>query len=131
VLRVLIETADPALAISDFSRYAAAGLDVALCAGPDGRTDGCPLVNGHHCELVDAADVVLSGLGDGDVLRALAAAHGHAPVVVGLTPTSTVPEGCIDMPVPCSVEGQIRILRAAAVEGRGAAAHLGQPLPSS
>lgn len=41
-LQVLIESPDPALAVSDFGAFTAAGIDVALCHGPDHTTARVP-----------------------------------------------------------------------------------------
>ena len=110
---VLIESNDPALAISDFWRYQCAGLDVALCTGPEEDPSECPLVRGERCKLVEGADVVLSALGNGPVLDQLAHTHGVTPVVVKVPASDpVVPVGCVGLPSTWSVEGQIRMLRA-------------------
>ncbi len=67
-LRLLIEDADPALAISDFGCYRDAGMDVALCSGPSGpggpgtEPGDCPILTGGPCRLLSSADVVLHHL---------------------------------------------------------------------
>ncbi len=61
-LHLLIEDADPALAISDFVRYRDAGMEVALCRGPGRDADDCPLLAGGQCRLLSGADVVLHHL---------------------------------------------------------------------
>ncbi len=61
-LRLLIEDADPALAISDFGCYRDAGMDVALCSGPGADSVDCPILTGGPCHLLSTADVVLHHL---------------------------------------------------------------------
>jgi len=84
--RVLVENSDGA----ELWGYAAilreAGYSVATCAGPtgvDGRVTGpedrarCPLIENGHCELVDAADIVVTACNvgqTGQLLKALTAA---------------------------------------------------------
>ena len=118
--RLLVESGDPALAISDFSVFSAAGFDVALCQGPpEGDDDGCPLLRGGTCDLVDGADVVLHALGPD--LRIVDAVHRRRPDLgmVVEYPRGTVdaglplPGGCIGLASPASVPGQLDALRRA------------------
>lgn len=60
--QLLIEASDPALMVSDFSRFHDAGFVVALCTGPDARSDECPLLGGRPCQLLASSDVVLHHL---------------------------------------------------------------------
>ena len=72
--------------------------------------------------MVEKADVVLSSLGPGDVLDAVQASHPDTPVVVQVrTPGGEAPDGCEALPATWSVDGQIRVPRAAARAGNGAA----------
>lgn len=112
-LHLLVETDDPALVLSDFSRFAEAGFVVALCTGPGrsvGPDDGdlprptrCPLVRQGRCELVRRADVVLHDLEAGlGIADRISERYPSKPVV------------CTDVCHPVPVEQQIRRLRAAA-----------------
>jgi hypothetical protein len=111
--RLLIEDSDPALRIADFHRFVEAGVDVALCSGPD-KGEGCPLVEVGDCALAASADVVLMGREVGESREAIASAHRRhhpdVPVIakVARQGTGTVPEGCVPLPVPISVDGEIR-----------------------
>lgn len=114
--RVLVETADRALLISDFRYLVDSGFDVATCAGPGHVASRCPLLRGEECELVAKADVVLHALDpDLRIAAAIKTAHPGLPVVVqrprrqdGL-PTP-VPEGCVSLDMPCSVGGQFEAI---------------------
>ena len=119
--RLLIEDAHPALAISDFSLFQDAGLDVAFCSGPGGDPQACPLQRGQPCPLLAGADVVLHEL---DPALGIAAAirhrHPGLPVVIEQHRHETgsadpIPAGCVPLRYPCSVHGQIdAVLRAVA-----------------
>ena len=121
-LRVLIESADPALAISDFAQFARAGIDVAVCGGPVDSPTECPLVRGEPCVLAAEADAILftPGAHEGRVLDAARRHHGgtaillHAELAVG----ADVPQGCEVLSATASVEGQISAVRRAALAGR-------------
>jgi hypothetical protein len=119
---VLVESNDPALAISDFRHFAEEGLDVALCSGPDGAVADCPLARGEPCELAAGADAILFDLpaGHAPILQAAARKHRATPVVVGAAAGSAegLPEGCDVLPAHSSVKGQIGMLRRAALAGR-------------
>lgn len=118
-LRVLIESADPALALSDFGAFQAAGIDVALCHGPEHTSAECPAVRGEPCALAAGADVILFELGapGGEVFEAARRLHPATPVVLRSGNPGDGPEGCESLPASSSVEGQIGVLRRAA--GRG------------
>ena len=130
--RILIEDADPGLAISDFSLFEQAGFDVAYCSGPDQDLSGCPLLLGQQCPVLAGADAVLHGLDP--ALGIAAAVHRQRPgipVVVeqrrradgSLQP---IAEGCTALAYPCSVKGQIDALWCA-LAGRPAAAEASEP----
>ncbi len=119
--RLLIEDDRPALAVSDFTLFHDAGLDVAFCSGPGDDPGACPLLSGQRCALVDRADVVLHGLSPGlGIATAIHCQRPELPVVVEQTcgPDGTaepVPAGCLPLPFACSVRGQAdAVLRAAA-----------------
>lgn len=60
-LRVLIE--DPnAEWFDEFARYRSAGLEVAVCTGPDAPGQKCPHLAGRGCDLWDEADIVVFAL---------------------------------------------------------------------
>jgi hypothetical protein len=111
--RVLIEGPDAALWISDFRLFEEAGLDVALCHGPDSR-EPCPLVLHAECLLAPDADVVVMGRGlpaHDRTEMAAAWRHHHpgTPVLaeVSVAAGEAAPRGCIPLPCPSSVPGQI------------------------
>jgi hypothetical protein len=117
--RVLIEDGHPALAISDFSLFEQAGLDVAFCSGPGDDGAACPVLRGQRCPLVAGADAVLHGLDPAlGIAAVICRQRPGLPVVAeqrrradgSLEP---VPEGCTPLTFPCSVRGQIDALRRA------------------
>lgn len=124
--QLLVESPDPALAISDFTAFRQAGFDITLCEGPLAEANECPLVNGEPCPLATEADVVLFDLGeDGDdaarrsrVLDAIRAFRPDLPIVVR---SATAPPGTADADTigpATSVAGQVEALcRAAARNG--------------
>lgn len=125
--RVLIESSDPLAEISAFSAFREAGLEVALCSGPKAEPRECPLVRGDVCGLVDDADAVFvlldtHVLWGQSVVQALVASHPQTPVVLACSRAAEddgeLPPGVIRLPMPASVGGQVRVLRAAAVDGR-------------
>jgi hypothetical protein len=111
--RLLVEDPDRALQVADFSRFTDSGLDVALCSGPS-ADEGCPLVETGECRLADTADVVLMGPGMAghrhEVAAALHRRRPTRPVIVEVPRhgSEVVPEGCVPLRVPASVDGQIR-----------------------
>ena len=113
---MLIESADPALAVSDFGALTAAGMDVALCRGPEHTPAECPLVRGEPCQLAAGADVILFDLGPAgqQVLEAERRMHPGTPVVVRGGSAGAAPEGCGLLPANTSVGGQISAIRRAA-----------------
>lgn len=126
--RLLIEDDHPALAVSDFSVFRDAGLDVAFCSGPGDDPGECPLLRGRRCALVDGADVVLHGLSPGTgIAAAIRRERPDLPVLVQQPrrPDGTadpVPNGCLPLHYPCSVRGQAdAVLRAEAAARRNRA----------
>lgn len=117
--RLLIEDPDPALRIADFERFTEAGLDVALCSGPD-HAHRCRLVEHGECPMAAAADVIMMGAGIGRSAEEIAAAlyrhHPDVPVLVKVPRhgMDDVPDGCVPLPTPMSVDGQIRAVWRAA-----------------
>jgi hypothetical protein len=111
-IQILIESADPALAVSDFGAFTAAGIDVALCRGPESTSDECPVVRGEPCALAAGADVILFELGSPgrEVLDATRRVHPATPVVIR-GGAGNVPGGCVQLPESVSVDGQIAIIR--------------------
>jgi hypothetical protein len=111
--RVLIESADPALALSDFGAFTAAGIEVALCHGPEHTPGECPVVRGEPCQLAAGADVILFDLGSSgsEVLAAGRRLHPETPVVVRGGVPGEVPAGCEVVPASASVDGQISVIR--------------------
>lgn len=123
-LRVVIESADPALVLSDFGAFRAAGIDVALCHGPEHTSAECPAVRGEPCALAAGADVILFELGapGGEVLDAARRLYPATPVVLRGGAPGDAREGCVPLPANSSIEGQISVLRRAALGGRRAPA---------
>lgn len=118
--RVLVETADRALLISDFRFLGDAGFDVAVCAGPGDDPRRCPLLRGEGCELVAEADVVLHALDPRlHLAAAVKAARPDLPVLVERQrrrdgPPAPVAEGCVPLDMPCSLQAQLQAIRHAA-----------------
>jgi hypothetical protein len=131
--RLLIEDARPALAVSDFSAFRDAGLDVAFCDGPGDDPGACPVLHGQRCALVDTADVVLHGLSlEMGIAEAICGQRPELPVVVEQPrhedgSIDPVPAGCLGLGYPCSVRGQVdAVLRAEAAARHRLAARPGR-----
>lgn len=111
--RVLIEDDREALAISDFSLFERAGLDVAFCSGPGQDPDACTVLGGGRCRVLDGADVVLHGLDPAlGVAAAVRRSRPGLPVLAGQRrradgTVEPLPGGCLPLPPQCSVPGQI------------------------
>jgi hypothetical protein len=122
--RVLIEDDDPALAVSDFSRFAQAGFDVAYCSGPASAPGDCPVLQGRRCNLLAGADAVLHRLDPGwGAAAAIRRLYPGMTVVVPQEPgadgqPAAVPDGCLPIPGTTSVPGQIAALRQARPQER-------------
>jgi hypothetical protein len=111
--RVLIEDDHQALAISDFSLFEQAGLDIAFCSGPGEGPRACPLLRGEPCPVLARAETVLHGLDPAlGIATAIRRQHPGLPVVVEQrrrpgADQPPAPEGCTPLPGPSSVKGQI------------------------
>ncbi|MDQ1490461.1 MAG: hypothetical protein QOJ23_2975 [Actinomycetota bacterium] len=112
-VRVLIEEPSAALRLSGFRLFEEAGLDVAVCPGPDDR-EPCPLVLQGECPLALGADVVVIGSGlHGHDRQELAQAwqrhHPDTPVLaeVSMAGAEEPLPGCRPLLSPSSVQGQI------------------------
>jgi hypothetical protein len=113
--RLLVESRDPALAISDFTAFRRAGFEITLCQGPLAEASECPLLNGEPCPLATDADVVLFDLGEDcadeahrlNVLGAMRAFRPDLPIVVR-SATPLAPEAAEYTIQPTtSVAGQV------------------------
>ena len=116
-LRLVVETDDPALVISDFARFRDAGFDVVVCSGPD-ADHPCPALDGEPCAEIERADIVYNALRDPGTQAAVAEVSRRAtdvPMVVSVATGSTepLPDGCIPLTDTVSVNGQIDALRCA------------------
>lgn len=122
-LRVLIE--DPGAEwFDEFVRYRSAGLEVAVCTGPeDPGGQKCPHLRGRQCEMWDEADVVVFALPRDEpaarmVLKAGRRAHPGKRVVFDLTEDadSGGPEK-----LPASASSRISAILGGAVSSLGGA----------
>lgn len=128
--RLLVESPDPGLAISNFDAFRDAGFDVTVCGGPDAHAGECPVVRGEPCPLMAGADIVLFDL-DGDpprrsevlaprrsqVLAAMRANRPGLPIVV--MSAAAAPEtasGCRTIRPTTSVGGQVAALQKAVLQ---------------
>jgi hypothetical protein len=117
--RLLIESPDETVAISNFDAFRDAGFEVTTCSGPSVRADECPLVRGEACPLVAEADVVLFDLTSDRrdrpaVLAAMKAGRPELPVLVrSSAPAAAVPGGCSTLRTTTSVHGQVLALQRA------------------
>ena len=122
-LRVVVETDDATLAVSDFSCFRDAGFDVAVCSGPD-TEHRCPAIDGEPCALVASAAVVVNAFTDASTQHAVAhAVHATAPkvpMVVSVVPgmSDELPDGCTTLRRHTSVNGQTDAVRRAALSRR-------------
>jgi len=120
--RLVVESDDPALAVSDFACFTGV-FDVVSCSGPR-ENDPCPAIEGESCPVVQGSDVVLNQLSDPQVQRAVVdgvhATSPGVPMVVGMTPGAefSLPDGCVPLTRSASVNGQLNALRRAATKER-------------
>ena len=117
--RLLIESPEPGLAISNFDAFRDAGFEVTVCEGPARDAHECPAVRGEPCPLMTEADVVLFDL-DSDpltrsqVLAAMRASRPDLPIVVRSTaPAPATADGFTTIRPTTSVGGQVSALRKA------------------
>jgi hypothetical protein len=110
---VLIEDDHQALAISDFSLFEQAGLDIAFCSGPGEEPRACPLLRGEPCPVLTRAEAVLHGLDPAlGIAAAICRQRPGLPVVIEQRPgpggdLPPAPEGTTPLPCAASVKGQI------------------------
>jgi hypothetical protein len=60
--RLLVESPEPGMTISNFDAFRSAGFEVTVCEGPTDDPGECPVVHGEPCPLMTGADVVLFDL---------------------------------------------------------------------
>jgi hypothetical protein len=128
--RLLVESPDPGLAISNFDAFRDAGFEVTVCGGPAVDAGECPVVRGEPCPLMARADVVLFDV-DGDpprrsevlaarrseVLAAMRANRPGLPIVVmSAAPATETASGCATTRPTTSVGGQVAALRKAVLQ---------------
>ena len=87
--RVLIENSNPRARAAQAELLRDRGFVVTECGGPEPRGDGCPLLDGGGCDLVEDADLVLHNLDLDDprhatVFDRLRAAYPDRSVVLEL-----------------------------------------------
>lgn len=106
--RVLVECPDSAMVWALERVLEDAGYEVAACAGPSAHAT-CALARTGRCELQAGADVIVNGLGPGEIARGVArdtaVAYPDTPLVVGATGPGA---GADETPPPPGV----RVLRA-------------------
>jgi hypothetical protein len=128
--RLLVESPDPGLAISNFDAFRDAGFEVTVCGGPAVAAGECPVVRGEACPLMAGADIVLFDL-DGDpprrsevlaarrseVLAAMRANRPGLPIVtMSAAPAAETASGCVTIRPTTSVGGQVTALRKAVLQ---------------
>jgi hypothetical protein len=128
--RLLVESPDPGLAISNFDAFRDAGFEVTVCGGPAAHAGECPVVRGEVCPLMAGADIVLFDL-DGDpprrsevlaarrseVLTAMRANRPGLPIVVMSAAASpATASGLSTIRPTTSVGGQVTALQKAVLQ---------------
>jgi len=121
--RLLVESSDGAVAISNFDAFRDAGFEVTVCEGPTGDAGECPVVRGESCPLMAEADVVLFDLDldpdltrRSEVLAAMRVGRPDLPIVVrSNAPAPDSASGCTTIRTTTSVGGQVSALRRAVV----------------
>jgi hypothetical protein len=117
--RLLVESPEPGMDISNFDAFRCAGFEVTVCGGPVADAGECPVVRGEPCPLMTDADVVLFDL-DSDpqrrsaVLAAVRATRPDLPIVVrsDASPPESAQE-CPTIRTTTSVNGQVSALQKA------------------
>jgi hypothetical protein len=128
--RLLVESPDPGLAISNFDAFRDAGFEVTVCGGPAAHAGECPVVRGELCPLMAGADIVLFDL-DGDpprrsevlaarrseVLTAMRANRPELPIVVmSAAAAPATASGLSTIRPTTSVGGQVTALQKAVLQ---------------
>jgi hypothetical protein len=128
--RLLVESPDPGMAISNFDAFCDAGFDVTVCGGPAAGAGECPVVRGQPCPLMSQADIVLFDL-DRDpprrsemlaasrlgVLAAMRAGRPELPIVaMSAAPEAETTSGCATIRPTTSVDGQVSALQKAVLQ---------------
>jgi hypothetical protein len=128
--RLLVESPDPGLAISNFDAFRDAGFEVTVCAGPAVDAGECPVVRGEPCPLMAGADIVLFDLDSdpprrsqvlaptrAEVLAAMRARRPGLPIVaMSAAPTAETVSGCTTIRPTTSVGGQVAALQKAVLQ---------------
>jgi hypothetical protein len=123
--RLLVESPEPGIEISNFDAFRCAGFEVTLCQGPLDEASECPVVRGEPCPLVAEADVVFFDLDSdpprrSEVLAAMRANRPDLPIVVRSSATSSpAVHGCATIAATTSVSGQVAALQKAALRWSG------------
>jgi len=123
--RLLVESTEPGLDISNFDAFRCAGFEVTVCAGPASDARECPVVRGDSCPLMSEADVVLFDLDSdpptrSEVLAAMRATRPDLPIVVRTAlPPAEAATGCPTIRTTTSVNGQVSALHKAVMRWTG------------
>jgi hypothetical protein len=119
--RLLIESREPGLDISNFDAFRSAGFAVTVCEGPGSHAAECAVVRDGSCPLLAEADVALFDLDSdpdirSEVLAAMRAARPDLPIVVrSKAPPGAAAHGCPAIRTTTSVNGQVSALHRAVV----------------
>jgi hypothetical protein len=117
--RLLVESPEPGLDISNFDAFRCAGFEVTVCGGPASDARECPVVRGDSCPLMSEADVVLFDLDSdpsrrSEVLAAMRATRPDLPIVVRTADAGVdAARGCATIRPTTSVNGQVSALQKA------------------
>jgi hypothetical protein len=117
--RLLVESAEPGLDISNFDAFRCGGFEVTVCGGPVSDAGECPVVRGDSCPLMSEADIVLFDLDSdptrrSEVLAAMRATRPDLPIVVrSADPSVDAAPGCSTIRPTTSINGQLSALHKA------------------
>ena len=117
--RLLIESREPGLDISNFDAFRCAGFEVTVCEGPTSDAGECTVVRDGSCPLLAEADVALFDLDSdpatrSEVLAAMRAARPDLPIVVrSKMPPGPAAHDCPAIRTTTSVNGQVSALHRA------------------